>query len=356
MKKHKCFMLVLGLIVLFGACASTLTEDERLSEQAFGEISRHNYLEAERYLNEALFLNPNNPYALLNMGVVYQNTGRMQEAQVMYEKVVDLDSSDKAVVSNKDSSVGKTLIELARGNLEILEKQRAEAEAAAEKAAQESVSASLFQEEVSSELEEEFPPVTETATLEDEREEPMLPSPPAEEVEADSSSEVKEGYYITQEGDSLSIIAGYSEVYDDPLKWPSLFRLNIEEFEETEITKSFQDQELAEGLELKFVTPREAEENLAELGRKLWAVNVISVQRPAWIAPYISSLTRNGFRAYITEAEVNGREWTRLRVGFFEDHAEAKRNGETIWSLLNMTSEPMPVKISDSELNSYGGY
>jgi tetratricopeptide (TPR) repeat protein len=353
MKRHQWFMPVWIFVVLFGACASTLTDDERLSEQGYQELSERNYREAEMLLDEALSLNPNNPYALLNMGVVYQNTGRLDEAQEMYERVIALAPEDRATVSNKNSAVGKSLTELATENLIILEKQRTEAEVAAQELIKEPISAPL-QDEMISEPEEEFPAVSETTGLEGEDIESEVPPPVAEQLE--EASEVKEGYYVTQEGDSLSIIAGSSEVYGDPLKWPSLLRLNMRAFGESEIGKGFQDKELDEGLELKFVTPREAEENLMDLGRKRWAINVFSVQRPASVAPYVARLIRNGFHAYITEAEVNEREWTRLRVGFFEDHEEARRNAEMIGPLLNMTVEPMAVKISDSELDRFGGY
>jgi tetratricopeptide (TPR) repeat protein len=355
MKKHKCFIPVWVFVVLFGACASTLTEDERLSEQGFQELSGRNYREAEMLLDEALSLNPDNPYALLNMGVVYQNTGRLDKAQKMYGKVIALAPQDKATVSNKSSAVGKSLAELARENLAILEKQRTEAEVAAQELIKEPISTPI-QDEMSSEPEEEFTAVSETTGLEGEETTTMEPSPAAEQLEEASVSEMKEGYYVTQVGDSLSIIAGRSEVYADPLKWPSLLRLNVREFDESEISRGFQDKELTEGLELRFVTPQEAEENLTNLSRKRWAVNVVSVQRAALIAPYVSSLTRNGFQAYITEAEVDEKEWTRLRVGFFEDRAEARRNAEMIGSLLSTTVEPMAVKISESELNRFGGY
>jgi hypothetical protein len=355
MKKRRWFMPVWVIVVLFGACASTLTEDDRLSEQGFQELSVRNYREAERLLEEALSLNSENPYALLNMGVVYQNTGRIEKAREMYERVIALAPEDTATVSNKSSAIGKTLADLARENLIILEKQKTKAEAAAQELIREPVSAPL-QEEMPSEPEEEISAVSETTKLEREETVPIEPPPAAEQLEEASISEVKEGHYVTQKGDSLSIIAEYSEVYGDPLKWPSLLRLNMDEFDESEISKGFQDKELAEGRELKFVTPREAEENLTKLGRKRWAVNVLSVQRPASIPLYVFRLARNGFHTYITEAEVNGKEWTRLRVGFFEDHEEARRNAEMIGSLLSTTVEPMAVKISDPELDRFGGY
>jgi tetratricopeptide (TPR) repeat protein len=344
-KKHKWFMPVWVFVVLFGACASTFTEDDRLSEQGFQELSVRNYQEAERLLGEALFLNPYNSHALLNMGVVYQNTGRMEKAREMYEKAIIL------ALEDKDTS----LVDSARENLVILEKQKTKAEVASQESIHEPVSAPL-QDEMPSEQEEEFAAVSETTELEGEETAPIEPSPTTEQLEEVSIPEVKEGYYITKKGDSLSIIAGHSEIYGDPLKWPSLFRLNVEEFDESEIGKDFQDKELAEGRELKFVTPREAEENLKKLGRKRWAIHVLSVQKPASIPPYVSKLTRNGFHAYITEAEVNDKEWTRLRVGFFEDYEEAKRNADMIRPLLSKTIKLTVVKISDSELDRFGGY
>ncbi len=342
-------------IDLFGACASTLNEDDRLSEQGFQEVSVLNYRETERLLYEAQSLNPDDLYTLFNMGVFYQNTGRFEEARKIHKKVIALAPEETVTVSYIGSAAGKPLAELARENLIILEIQKTKAEVAAQELTQEPVSIPL-QDEMPSEPQEESPAVSETMKLEGEEIPPIEPPLASEQLEKASISEVKEGYYVTQKGDSLSIIAEYSEVYGDPLKWPSLFRLNMGEFDESEISKGFQDNELAEGRELKFVTPREAEENLTKLGRKRWAVHVFSVQRPASIPLYVSRLTKNGFHTYITEANVNGKEWTRLRVGFFEDHEEARRNAEIIGSLLSLTVEPLVVKISDSELERFGGY
>ena len=345
MKKHKWFMPVWVFVVLFGACASTLTEDDRLSEQGFQKLSVHNYQEAERLLDEALSLNPYNSHALLNMGVVYQNTGRIEKAREMYEKAIIL------ALEDKDTS----LVDSARENLAILEKQETKAEVTSQESIQEPVSAPL-QDEIPSEQEEELASVSETTELEGEEKASIETPPATEQLEEVSIPEVKEGYYITKKGDSLSIIAENSEVYGDPLKWSSLFRLNMEMFDESEIGKDFQDKELSEGLELKFVTSREAEENLKKLGRKRYAIHVLSIQNPATIPPYVSKLIRNGFHTYITEAEVNGKEWTRLRVGFFEDYEEAKRNAEMIEPLLSKTITLTVVKISEEELDRFGGY
>ncbi|MCX5878996.1 MAG: tetratricopeptide repeat protein, partial [Deltaproteobacteria bacterium] len=74
MGNFKWFLLVGMLCFILGGCA---TQDMELSNEGFQEISRKNYGQAEVNLKKALSINPDNPYALLNMGVVYQETGRL---------------------------------------------------------------------------------------------------------------------------------------------------------------------------------------------------------------------------------------------------------------------------------------
>ncbi len=77
MKKYKWFTLISIFSVMLVGCANflmkDLSEDMMLANQGLQEISKENYIRAEIYLKRALKLNPNNPYALLNMGVLYQN-------------------------------------------------------------------------------------------------------------------------------------------------------------------------------------------------------------------------------------------------------------------------------------------
>ncbi len=114
-------VLSIGAIIfaLFWGCATT-TRDMTYSNLAFEELSNKNYGRAEDYLKKALELNPDNPYAVLNMGVVYQNTGRPEEARQMYQKVIEMDSKANAEKSNKDWAVGKELADIARRNLGTL--------------------------------------------------------------------------------------------------------------------------------------------------------------------------------------------------------------------------------------------
>ena len=100
-----------------------MSEDMKLSDQGFDALSEGNYQEAEKYLGEALALNPLNPYALLNMGVVYQNTGRLEKARLMYIKVMAQNPEAMAVRSNLDGYVGKTLGQIAEENYVALQRR-----------------------------------------------------------------------------------------------------------------------------------------------------------------------------------------------------------------------------------------
>ena len=92
-------------------------KDMRLANQGSEAIVMNDYRSAEKHLGEALALNPDNPYALFNMGVVYEKTGRQQEAIAMYQKVLELNPKEKDDQSNNDSANGQSITELARGNL-----------------------------------------------------------------------------------------------------------------------------------------------------------------------------------------------------------------------------------------------
>ncbi len=115
MRKAVAFLPILFLlaVLLFSGCATT---DMAYSNRGFEELSKDNYGKAEEYLQKALTLNPNNPYALLNMGAVYQNTGRLEKACQMYNKVIELDAKCKAERSNKDWAQGKELVNIAKKN------------------------------------------------------------------------------------------------------------------------------------------------------------------------------------------------------------------------------------------------
>ena len=154
----------------------------------------------------------------------------------------------------------------------------------------------------------------------------------AEIPEAEATPKEEPGVYVVQKGDSLSKIAGREDVYGDPLKWPSLFRLNLDKLEDMKVAEAFElkwsslfrlnadtaeamkvlevfdHEELPEGLKLKFVTKQEAEENLTQLSEKIWVVNVLSSQSPKNLVAPAIMLVKKGHRPYISEAEVKGQK------------------------------------------------
>ncbi|MDD5168925.1 MAG: tetratricopeptide repeat protein [Syntrophales bacterium] len=114
------YILMFALVCLVFGCAATISKDMQLSEQGFEYLNKGNYVEAEKYYDQALAENPNNPYAILNLGVIYQNTKRIPKAKEMYQKVIKLNPTDIVAKSNKEGAAGKTLVDLAKDNLKSL--------------------------------------------------------------------------------------------------------------------------------------------------------------------------------------------------------------------------------------------
>ncbi len=121
MRKYKYVTFILLLVLFFSGCINLLrSEDMRLSNKALQEIKRGNYKQAENYLDKALSKNPNNMYAVLNMGVVYFNTDRRDQAREMFNKVIEKAEKEKAQDSNEGWAVGQELVEVAKKNLEYM--------------------------------------------------------------------------------------------------------------------------------------------------------------------------------------------------------------------------------------------
>ena len=114
-----CLASVLLLCVCVAGCAGP--KDERLAQQGYEAMSAGNNAEAAKHYEEALKVNPENPYALLNLGVVYQRMGKKAEAKATYEKLIKLDPDTTAEVGEKAGTDGVKLTDLARKNLKDME-------------------------------------------------------------------------------------------------------------------------------------------------------------------------------------------------------------------------------------------
>ncbi len=163
------------------------------------------------------------------------------------------------------------------------------------------------------------------------------------------------GYYVVKKGDSLASIAGRTDVYGDPLKWPILCRSNMDKLGKMQAREDFADRNLPEGTRLKIITPDEKKENLKTRANNVWVVNVLSTPNKKEIIPATVKLVKKGYNAYITRTKVKGRDYMRLRVGFFGNRAEADAEGEKVKALLNL-GEPWKTKAGEEEFKDFGGY
>jgi len=165
----------------------------------------------------------------------------------------------------------------------------------------------------------------------------------------------KAGHYKVKKGDSLASIAAQEGVYGDPLKWPSLYRLNMGRLKKMGISEDLDKRALPEGIELGFVTPGQARENTKRLSGKHWVVNVFSSPEISKIVPLAVKLMQSGYHVYITKAKVKGKEWIRLRAGFFKNRREASAAGKKMMSLLKINGAWV-AKIGKEERKRFAGY
>jgi len=115
-------LLLVSIALIWMGCggSSYVTQDIYLAHQGFVELSKGNYSVAEANLLVSLDIKPNNPYSLLNLGAVYQDTGRTWQAVEMYEKLLELNPEQTAIQSNKERYRGKSLVEITKENLRSL--------------------------------------------------------------------------------------------------------------------------------------------------------------------------------------------------------------------------------------------
>jgi hypothetical protein len=129
----------------------------------------------------------------------------------------------------------------------------------------------------------------------------------------------------------------------------------MDKIAELQLVEDFLDRELPEGLMLKVITPDQARENLKSNANKSWSVNVLSATARVDIIPSTIRLIRSGYPVYITSAKVKGKDWMRLRVGFFKNRTEADAERKKITALLNLDNSWI-TKVGQKELEEFGGY
>lgn len=74
--------------------------------------------QAQHYFEEALEIDSKNPYALMNLGVVYEKQSLPQQALIMYNAVVATESEAQADKTSDPDAAGKTIVELAQEHID----------------------------------------------------------------------------------------------------------------------------------------------------------------------------------------------------------------------------------------------
>jgi general secretion pathway protein D len=121
-KKEELDRIKAGVVKLYEGRREQ-TEDMRLSDLGYQFLEAKDYDKAKQYLEKALEINPENPYALLNMGVIYEAQGKRDEAIRMYEKVITLNPDDRAFESTDSEQIGHKLSDIATDNLKRLQEK-----------------------------------------------------------------------------------------------------------------------------------------------------------------------------------------------------------------------------------------
>ena len=100
-----------------------VSEDMRLSDLGYGYLETGDYDRALEYYEKALEINPDNPYALLNTGFIYEKLDEKDRATAMYERLIELDPDERAATTTDHLQYGRKLSDIAKDNLENLQKE-----------------------------------------------------------------------------------------------------------------------------------------------------------------------------------------------------------------------------------------
>jgi tetratricopeptide (TPR) repeat protein len=96
-------------------------QENEEAELGLGELAKGNTVAAENHFEKALEANPQDLYALIGAGIMYQNTGQKTKAREMYEAVIALrpTESDRFVIWNTTDT--RPVSEIASVNLALME-------------------------------------------------------------------------------------------------------------------------------------------------------------------------------------------------------------------------------------------
>ena len=86
----------------------------KLTITGYEKLMADNVQEAKTYFLKALDINPENPFALMNMGVVFEKEGNPEKALEMYQAVVNVGTTETAIETSDKEKNGALLVDIAR--------------------------------------------------------------------------------------------------------------------------------------------------------------------------------------------------------------------------------------------------
>jgi len=89
----------------------------KLADIGYEKLAGGQNLAAKEYFIEALSINPNNPFALINLGVLYEKDKAYPQAIQMYQRVIDTGTNEVARSPDGYQGVDISLVEIARENI-----------------------------------------------------------------------------------------------------------------------------------------------------------------------------------------------------------------------------------------------
>jgi len=164
---------------------------------------------------------------------------------------------------------------------------------------------------------------------------------------------LEKGVASVGEGESLSAFAAREDTCGDPLKWTRLYRLNLQRLAMLRTWKDIAEKPLDPGLPLRYLTPEDKEEAQSPIQVGPWVVTVRSLQSPGRLTAPAIKLIENGFHVYITRAEVKGKQWLRLRVGFYPNKSEAMEARNKISEIFG-NDDSWIARAGKGELEEFG--
>ncbi len=194
----------------------------------------------------------------------------------------------------------------------------------------------------------EASPPTETAVAASKASAPTPAASKKKELPA-----LEKGVARVGEGESLSAFAAREDTCGDPLKWPNLYRLNLQRLAMLRTWKDIKEKPLQSGMVLRYLPPVDKEEARSPIQVGPWVVTVRSWQTPGRLTAPAIKLIENGFHVYITRAEVKGKQWLRLRVGFYPNKSEAMEARNKISEIFG-NDDSWIARAGKEELEEFG--